>query len=232
MASFFVIRGLDIYNMRHIKSRDQFLNEQLFQDANRYAKLIIGDDSKGKGGSGGEAETPTGPVTNSRDDENSCPNNNCWAHFGKEAFWNGSSKINGKTVPKIVIKKESNSFNISYEGAASGFLLKHGKGGKDDTIHQLLNVLTAEINPYLKDNKFKPDIKAIKMNMRGKKLSISVPLLKINDANKYYVLDRRGGLGHAGDYSDLEKYKGKEGYEEVVHKSGNLTEKFVTFVNA
>ena len=45
------------------------------------------------------------------------------------------------------------------------------------------------------------------------------------------MLDRRGGLGHAGDYSDLEKYRGKEGYEEVVLKSGNLTEKFVTFVN-
>jgi hypothetical protein len=135
-------------------------------------------------------------------------------------------------VPKIVINKTANAFNITYEGAASGFLLKHGKGGKDDTIHQLLNVLTAEINPYLKENSFKPNIKAIKMNMSGKKLSISVPLLKINDANKHYVLDRRGGLGHAGDYSDLEKYRGKEGYEEAIQKSGNLTEKFVTFIDA
>lgn len=216
--------------MKHIKSRDQFVNEQLFQDANRYAKLILGDDSKGKGGEG-EAQTPTGPVVNSRDDENSCPNNNCWAHFGKEAFWNGSSKINGKTVPKITINKTNNLFSINYEGAASGFLLKHGKGGKDDTIHQLLNVLTAEINPYLKENGLKPDIKSIKMNMSGKKLSISVPLIKTGNSNTYYVLDRRGGLGHAGDYSDLEKYRGNEGYEEVVHKSGNLTEKFVTFIN-
>jgi len=226
-----VNQGLDIYNMRHIKSRDQFLNEQLFQDANRYAKLIIGGDSKSKGGEG-ETETPTGPVVNSRDDESSCPNNNCWAHFGKEAFWNGSSKINGKTVPKITINKTANSFNITYEGAPSGFLLKHGKGGKDDTIHQLLNVLTSEINPYLKENSSKPDIKAIKMDMSGKKLSISVPLLKLNDDNTHYTLDRRGGLGHAGDYSDLEKYRSKKGYEEVVHKSGNLTEKFVTFIDA
>lgn len=216
--------------MKHIKSRDQFVNEQLFQDANKYAKLILGDDSKDKGGEG-EAQTPTGPVVSSRDDESSCPNNNCWAHFGKEGFWNGNSKINGKTVPKITVEKSTNSFSVKYEGAASGFLLKHGKGGKDDTIHQLLNVLTSEINPYLKENSVKPDIKSIKMNMSGKKLDIIVPLLKLNNNNIHYMLERRGGLGHAGDYSDLNKYKGKEGYEEVVHKSGNLTEKFVTFVN-
>lgn len=216
--------------MRHIKSRDQFVNEQLFQDANRFAKLVLGDDSKGKGGEG-EAQTPSGPVVNSRDDENSCPNNNCWAHFGKEAFWNGSSKINGKTVPKIKIDKSANSFNISYEGAPSGFLLKHGKGGKDDTIHQLLNVLTLELNDYLKSVSVKPDIKGIKMNLSGKKLDIKVPLLKLNNENTHYMIERRGGLGHAGDYSDLEKYRGKDGYEEVVHKSGNLTEKFVTFIN-
>ncbi len=218
--------------MRHIKSRDQFVSEQLFQDANKYAKLILGDDSKGKGAEGSvDNASPSGPVSSSRDDESSCPNNNCWAHFGKEAFWNGTSKINGKTVPKITINKTPNAFSISYAGAPSGFLLKHGKGGKDDTIHQLLNVLTVELNDYLKGVSVKPDIKNIKMNLAGKKLDITVPLLKVNDDKIRYMIDRRGGLGHAGDYSDLEKYRSKEGYEEVVHKSGNLTENFVTFVN-
>jgi hypothetical protein len=58
---------------------------------------------------------------------------------------------------------------------------------------------------------------------------VSVPLTKIQDG-KHYEIARRGGLGHSGDYSGLEKYEGKEGYEEVIHKSGNLTEKFVTAI--
>jgi hypothetical protein len=76
----------------------------------------------------------------------------------------------------------------------------------------------------------KPEIKRIKMDMAGSRLSVSVPLVPAPGGAQYGI-DRRGGLGHAGDYSGLEKYRSKSGYEEAIHKSANLTEKFVTFVN-
>jgi hypothetical protein len=212
--------------MKHIKPIDQFISEQLFRDANRLAKMLgfVDDEQKG-----GENKTPSTPVSSSRNDEASCTNNDCWTHFGKEAFWNGSSKINGKTVPKITIDKKPDAFNIMYDGPASGFLLKHGKGGKGDTIHQLMNVLTLELNEYLKTISAKPEIKRIKMELSGNKLVVSVPLTKIAGGS-HYEIARRGGLGHPGDYSDLDKYRSRKGYEEVIHKSGNLTEKFVTMI--
>ncbi len=211
--------------MKHIKPIDQFISEQLFHDANKLAKLLGLSDKE----TGGESKASSTPVSSSRDDESSCPNNDCWTHFGKEAFWNGVSKINGKTVPKIVMDKKPDAFNIMYQGPASGFLLRHGRGGKGDTIHQLMNVLTVELNDYLKTINAKPEIQRIKMELSGNKLVVSVPLTRV-PGNTHYEIARRGGLGHPGDYSDLEKYKSKKDYQEVIHKSGNLTEKFVTFV--
>lgn len=221
--------------MKHIKNIDQFINEQLFKDANVLSKLLGLDKeniNKDSGENTGTLSTDTSsvnntPVSSSRSDETSCPNYDCWTHFGKDSFWNGESKVNGKTVPKIVIDKKQDAFNMMYQGPASGFLLKHAKGGKGDTIHQLLNVLTLELNEYLKKNSVKPEIKNIKMQMSGNKLVISVPLSKIASGT-HYEIARRGGLGHPGDYSGLERYRGRKGYEEVIHKSGNLTEKFVT----
>ena len=211
--------------MKHIKDIDQFINEQLFPDANMLANALgFGNKSKDNATS-----TTSGPVLPTRNDESSCPNNDCWSHFGKEAFWNGSSKVNDKIVPKIAIDKTTTAFNIIYDGPQSGFLLKHAKGGKGYTIHQLLNVLTLELNEYLKTISVKPDIKMIKMEIGGNKLVISVPLIKIKEGT-HYEIARRGGLGHSGDYSGLEKYRNKEGYEEAIHKSGNLTEKFVTAI--
>jgi len=211
--------------MKHIKNIDQFINEQLFSDANRFSQLLgLGDSASQQGASGGAV------VSTSRNDETSCPNYDCWTHFGKEAFWNGSSQIGGRAVPKITIQKTPTSFDISYDGPASGFLLKHAKGGKGDTIHQLLNVLTLELNEYLKTISVKPDVKNIKMEMMGSKLSVSVPLVKVPEGT-HYLIARRGGLGHGGDFTGLRKYKGMEGYEEAKHKSGSITEKFITVIS-
>lgn len=216
--------------MRYIKSIDQFINEQLFSDANRFAKLLgLGGGEAGASDATG-SDSPSGPVSTSRNDEASCPNYDCWTHFGKDAFWNGTSQIGGRTVPKITIQKSPTSFNINYDGPASGFLLKHAKGGKGDTIHQLLNVLTLELNEYLKTISVKPDVKNIKMEMVGSKLSVSVPLVKVPEG-VHYLIARRGGLGHGGDFTGLMKYKKMEGYEEAKHKSGSLTEKFVTVIS-
>ena len=212
--------------MKHIKNLNQFISEQLFSDASRFSKLFgIGADIGATGSSQNSA-----PVSTSRNDESSCPNNDCWTHFGKEAFWNGSSQIGGRAVPKITIQKTPSIFNINYEGPASGFLLKHAKGGKGDTIHQLLNVLTLELNEYLKTISVKPDVNNIKMELIGSKLSVSVPLVKVPEGT-HYLIARRGGLGHGGDFTGLMKYKKMEGYEEAKHKSGNLTEKFITVIS-
>ncbi|NBU98663.1 MAG: hypothetical protein EBS19_10735 [Spirochaetia bacterium] len=210
---------------------DNFLREQLFSDANRFAKLFGVETESPSQGATGESSSPSSssPVLTSRNDEASCPNNDCWTHFGKEAFWNGSSQIGGRAVPKITIQKSPTSFLINYDGPASGFLLKHAKGGKGDTIHQLLNVLTLELNEYLKTLSVKPDVKNIKMEMIGNKLSVNVPLVRV-PAGTHYLIARRGGLGHGGDFTGLMKYKRMEGYEEAKHKTGRLTEKFVTVI--
>ena len=221
-----------------IKSFTQFLNENsLIQAALRQAE----EEAK-KAAQSGQTPTPAdtstvsspSPTTaasefsTSRNDESSCKDNDCWTWFGKEKFWNGVNKINNKTVPKIALDKSPDHFSISYEGPSSGFLLKHKFGGKGDTIHQLLNVLTLELNAYLNTIYAKPLLSAIKMDLKGNKLNVYVPLQKTPNAR--YEIHRRGGLGHGGDFSDLVQYKTRRGYEEALHKSGNLTEKFVTFI--
>ena len=161
-----------------------------------------------------------------------CPNYDCWTHYGKESFWNGVNTVGGKKVPAIAIEKTNTYFKISYKGAASGLLLKHGTGGTGDTIHQLLNVLTLELNPYLKSNKLKPLIKSIKMDLKTSSLVVEVPLTKSPSGNPYSI-HRRGGLGHYGDPRDLDAYVNKPNYERNIVVSGKggwkLTEHFITY---
>ena len=227
-------------NSNFIKSFTQFLNENSIIQA----AMIQAEEEAKKAALASQTPSPTtaepSPSTvlpgsaatsefsTSRNDEMSCKDHDCWTWFGKDKFWNGVSKINNTTVPKITLDKKPNYFNITYEGPGSGFLLKHKFGGKGDTIHQLLNVLTLELNAYLETVYAKPLLNSIKMDLRGNKLSVFVPLEKT--PNVHYEIHRRGGLGHGGDFSDLIKYKTKRGYEEAIHKSGRLTEKFVTFI--
>jgi hypothetical protein len=214
--------------MKHVKSIDEFINEQLFRrESGIFSKLLGGNPDSPQ--NTGQESAPT-VITPERNDENTCPNYDCWTHFGKEAFWNGSSKIGGRAVPKISIQKTPTSFSIKYDGPSSGFLLKHAKGGKGDTIHQLLNVLTLELNEYLKTISVKPDVKNIKMELIGSKLEVIVPLIKVPEGT-HYLIARRGGLGHGGDFTGLLKYRGMDGYEAAKHKSGSLTEKFVTVIS-
>ena len=228
--------------MNHLDSFESFRSDKkIAESINPYgavayiSRKLRGDKGSEEtadiiSGTNTSASTSNVEVKSSRNDEYSCPNHDCWTHFGKEAFWNGNNTIGGKRVPEIKVDRQKNLFTITYKGPAFGFLLKHGTGGKGDTIHQLLNVLTTELNPYLRDNKLKPEIKKIRMDMAGSNLSVSVPLIPAPGGAQYGI-DRRGGLGHPGDYSGLEKYRSRSGYEEAIHKSANLTEKFVTFVN-
>jgi hypothetical protein len=157
-----------------------------------------------------------------------CNNCDCWTARGKSAFWNGKNKIDGKTVPKISISKSDTSFKITYEGAPSGFLLRHGKCLSTDTIHQLCNVFVAEVNVHLESRGLKPNISQIEMVKTPKYFSISVPLTKIPPGTGYYIIDRRGGMGHPGDFSPLTKYENQPNYESVIKTAGNIREKFIT----
>lgn len=220
-------------DMIHASSGDgviiqkNILNSRL---GRRYYGAIPIVNGKYESSKTGVIDAKEGGVKSSRNDENDCPNYDCWSYFGKESFWDGNSKINNQTVPKITIKKSNSLFKITYKGPSSGFLLKHGKGGKGDTIHQLLNVLTLELNDYLKYKNLKPVIKSIKMDLVGNSLTIEVPL--IDSGNKKYIIDRRGRLGSGTiDDSGLNKYKNMDGYEESSVTSGNLREKFVTVIN-
>jgi len=221
--------------MKHIKNIDQFINEQLFKREAAIFKNLFGDEKKDTTNTNttddksSSSDSSNVEIKSERDDESSCPGYDCWTHFGKENFWNGINKIGSRVVPKITIDKNSNNFTIKYDGSPSGFLLRHAKGGKGDTIHQLLNVLTIELNQYLKTISAKPDVKNIKMDMMGSRLSVSVPLVRVPEGT-HYIIDRRGGLGHGGDFSGLAKYKGMPGYEEAKHKSSSLTEKFITVI--
>ena len=222
--------------MKKIKSFSKFANEGFMDNGflSRFGSIFSTEPNSG-GEYPSSVEIPSKSsddsiptfFSNSRNDESSCKGNDCWTWFGKEKFWNGVNKVNNKTVPKIEIDKSPDHFNITYEGTSSGFLLKHKLGGKGDTIHQLLNVLTLELNAYLETIYAKPVLSQIKMDLRGNKLSVYVPLQR---TPVHYEIHRRGGLGHGGDFSDLVKYKEKKGYEEATHKSGRLTEKFVTFI--
>ena len=225
--------------MDHLKPYDNFtsITEQVNADAalSFLTNKLGGDKSNVfSSGSSSDSSSSTSSTSNmavksSRNDEGTCPNHDCWSHFGKEAFWNGTNTIGGKKVPEIKTQRTKTQFIITYKGTPFGFLLKHAKGGKQDTIHQLLNVLTLELNPYLKENKLKPDVKKIKMDMSGSNLSVTVPLMPA-PSGALYEISRRGGLGHAGDYSGIEKYRSYPGYEEAIQKSANLTEKFVTYI--
>lgn len=223
--------------MKKIKRFSEFLNESLIDSSvvSRFASALFPSSSS----SSSREEVISSPVkpgekiiasefSSSRNDEDMCKDNDCWTWFGKEEFWNGVNKINNKKVPKITIDKTPEYFDITYEGTPSGFLLKHKYGGKGDTIHQLLNVLTLELNDYLSQIYAKPVVQSIKMDLKGNKLYVRVPLEKVS--GYHYEIHRRGGLGHGGDFSDLVKYETKKGYEEAIHKSGRLTEKFVTFI--
>lgn len=156
-----------------------------------------------------------------------CTSCNCWKDCGGSSYFNGT---NGR--PKIDVSKSDTYFSVTYEGPFSGYLVKHGKCGSGDSVHQLCNVLTYEINKYISGKKLKPDIDNIDFEKSGKKFTIGVPL---KSAEKSYKLERRGRWngGEAGKEEVIAKYENKAGYDDkkmpVRYSSGGIIEFFVTF---
>lgn len=157
----------------------------------------------------------------------SCSSNDCWSELGKESYWNGIG------VPKITVSESDSEFVIDYEGKTTGYLLKHARGGKGDTVHQLCNVLTLELNDYLSKGGLKPDLQGIVMTSEDDYFKISVPLLPAK--GKTFKIDRRGGWGHAqmpGKSEMQNKCKSRKGCDELVTKVSSgpikITEHFIT----
>jgi hypothetical protein len=103
----------------------------------------------------------------------------------------------------FTITKNDSEFKIDYSGPAYGLSIAHSKGGTD-TIHQVLNVLVCEMNPFLFKGGLKPDLENIKTSTgksgKNSELSITVPLIKEKGT---FQFDRRGGWGHDPGSSDM-----------------------------
>jgi hypothetical protein len=62
----------------------------------------------------------------------------------------------------VGIELSTTQFQLTYIGPDTGLSLAHANKGTGDTLHQLFNVLICEINPWLADNKIRPNIADIK----------------------------------------------------------------------
>ena len=96
----------------------------------------------------------------------------------------------------VGIELTTTQFQLTYVGPDTGISLAHAKGGTGDTLHQLFNVMICEINPWLADNKIRPNIAGIttRCNAREKdfELIIQVPL---EPSDRTWQMNHRGGWG-------------------------------------
>jgi hypothetical protein len=207
---------------RHINNLNETIErmKSLFTEERMFGNLVVeeksSEEDKGEEDVDSEESTSTKPEC--------CTSCNCWGDCGGSSHFNGT---NGR--PKIVVDKSDSYFSVSYDGPSTGYLIKHGKCGSGDSIHQLCNVLTYEINKYLKGKKLKPNINDIEFEKDGGEFTIGVPL---EPSEKSYKLERRGRWngGESGKQEVISAYSDRSGYEGPVrYSSGGVIEFFVTF---
>lgn len=213
-------RRIDSLNETIERMKSLFTEERMFGNLVDDIETYEGDIEGGVEGEESESAKPS-----------CCTSCNCWADCGGESYFNGD---NGR--PKIIVSKSDTYFSVSYDGPTTGYLIKHGRcengGGTGDSIHQLCNVLTYEINKYLKGKKLKPDINNLDYEKEGNEFTIGVPL---ESSDKSYKLERRGRWngGEAGKQEVITKYENMPGYDKKVmpvrYSSGGIIEYFVTF---
>jgi biotin operon repressor len=154
--------------------------------------------------------------------------------WSKGLFQNGD----GITTPKITINKTDSFFDIKYEGPESGFNIESAVLNPNDSIHQLSNVFTYEVNKHLKSLYQKgvyvqPDMENIEMVKKPNYFEIKVQFDEVDKENAITRMDRRGGMGHNASKgkSLMEKkcdqYAGCEKVYTV--KAGSITEHFVSY---
>ena len=97
----------------------------------------------------------------------------------------------------VGIELSTTQFQLTYIGPDTGLSLAHANKGTGDTLHQLFNVLICEINPWLADNKIRPNIADIKTQCNAQdkvfELIIQVPL---EPSDRAWQMNHRGGWGH------------------------------------
>ena len=156
--------------------------------------------------------------------------------WSKGMFNNGD----GVTTPKITINKSNNFFDITYKGPESGFNIESAVLNPGDSIHQLSNVFTYEVNKHLKDLYqkeiyVKPDMESIEMVKTPKFFEIKVNFDETDKENAITKIDRRGGMGHSatkGKSLMEEKCNKYSGCKKVYTiKSGSITEHFISYAD-
>jgi len=154
--------------------------------------------------------------------------------WSKGMFNNGD----GVTTPKITINKSNNFFDITYKGPESGFNIESAVLNPGDSIHQLSNVFTYEVNKHLKDLYqkeiyVKPDMESIEMVKTPNFFEIKVNFDEVDKENAITKIDRRGGMGHSaakGKGLMEEKCNKYSGCKKVYTiKSGSITEHFISY---
>jgi len=154
--------------------------------------------------------------------------------WSKGMFNNGD----GVTTPKITINKSNNFFDIIYKGPESGFNIESAVLNPGDSIHQLSNVFTYEVNKHLKDLYqkeiyVKPDMESIEMVKTPNFFEIKVNFDETDKENAITKIDRRGGMGHSaakGKGLMEEKCNKYSGCKKVYTiKSGSITEHFISY---
>ena len=154
--------------------------------------------------------------------------------WSKGMFNNGD----GVTTPKITINKSNNFFDITYKGPESGFNIESAVLNPGDSIHQLSNVFTYEVNKHLKDLYqkeiyVKPDMESIEMVKTPNFFEIKVNFDKTDKENAITKIERRGGMGHSatkGKSLMEEKCNKYSGCKKVYTiKSGSITEHFISY---
>lgn len=154
--------------------------------------------------------------------------------WSKGVFKNGD----GVNTPKITIDKTDTSFKATYEGPESGFNVESAVINPNDSIHQLSNVFTYEVNKHIRDLYkkgvfLKPLMEDIQMVKKPKLFSIKVDFEKTDKENAINTINRRGGMGHPATkgLSEMEaKCKKFKGCEKVYTiKDGSITEHFAAY---
>ena len=167
-------------------------------------------------------------------EQNEVPACNSWADG---TFKQGD----GIKTPKITITKTPSLVEGLYEGPDAAGCIQRKDVLTTDTPHQLAGILVYnETAPYLKElyrNKtyVKPDMNNITMErVKNKSFKISIPLLSTTEDKAVTSMNRRGGMGHAGETAYIDKVANDPNHElvEIVtKKAGDMTEKFICFRN-
>lgn len=154
--------------------------------------------------------------------------------WSKGVFKNGD----GIKSPKITVNKNDNFFDITYKGPETGFNIESAVINPNDSIHQLSNVFTYEVNKHLKDLYQKgiyvqPDMESIEMIKKPNFFEIKISFDEVDKENAITRIDRRGGMGHPATKGKAlmeKKCREHSGCKKVYTvKAGSITEHFVSY---